>query len=84
MAGGRAPGALGNAAARVASTGSSGAVAVGVGSGCWFCAWRVVICSWMRLLAVAGVGELVCVFEWAGELLAGGGVLAQGGVAVCL
>ncbi len=38
----------------------------------------------MLLLAVAGVGELVCVFERAGELLAGGGVLTQGGVAVCL
>ena len=82
--GGRALGALGNAAARVASTGSAGAVDAGVGSGCWFCAWRVVICSWMLLLAVAGVGELVCVLERAGELLAGGGVLAQGGVAVCL
>ena len=36
------------------------------------------------LLAIAGVGELVGVFERAGELLAGGGVLTQGGVAVCL
>jgi hypothetical protein len=35
-------------------------------------------------LAIAGVGELVCVFERAGELLAGSGVLTQGGVAVCL
>ena len=36
------------------------------------------------LLAVAGVGELVCVLERAGELLAGGGLLAEDGVAVCL
>jgi hypothetical protein len=35
-------------------------------------------------LALAGVGELVCVFERAGELLAGGGVLAQGGGLVCV
>ena len=35
-------------------------------------------------LAIAGIGELVCVLERAGELLAGGGVLAQGGGAVCV
>jgi hypothetical protein len=35
-------------------------------------------------LAIAGIGELVCVLERAGELLAGDGVLAQGGVAAFL
>ena len=35
-------------------------------------------------LAIAGVGEMVCVLERATELLAGGGLFAQGGVTVCL